>query len=65
MRGYEIAFQRYFDNLPAPWDGLGMQANYTYVQKHGHQEPEHDDRFERRQRGNPRRRYYAVGVHSN
>jgi iron complex outermembrane recepter protein len=35
MRGYEIAFQRYFDNLPAPFDGLGMQANYTYVQNTG------------------------------
>ncbi|MFT7723500.1 MAG: TonB-dependent receptor [Roseateles sp.] len=30
-RGFEIAFQRYFDMLPGWMSGLGMQANYTYV----------------------------------
>jgi len=35
MRGYEIAFQRYFDFLRPPFDGLGVQANYTYVQNTG------------------------------
>jgi iron complex outermembrane recepter protein len=35
MRGYEVAFQRYFDFLKAPWDGLGVQANYTYVRNTG------------------------------
>jgi TonB-dependent receptor len=30
-RGFEIAFQRYFDMLPGWLAGLGVQANYTYV----------------------------------
>jgi len=35
MRGYEVAFQRYFDFLRPPFDGLGMQANYTHVENTG------------------------------
>jgi iron complex outermembrane receptor protein len=35
MKGLEVAFQRYFDFLPAPFDGLGVQANYTYVKNTG------------------------------
>jgi len=31
-RGFELAFQKYFDMLPGAWAGLGVQANYTYVQ---------------------------------
>lgn len=32
MTGIELAFQRTFaDLLPAPWDGLGVIANYTYI----------------------------------
>jgi len=30
-RGLELAFQKYFDKLPGAWAGLGVQANYTYV----------------------------------
>ena len=30
-RGFEIAFQRYFDVLPGWLSGFGVQANYTYV----------------------------------
>lgn len=30
LRGFEIAANRAFSNLPAPFDGLGMQASYTY-----------------------------------
>jgi TonB-dependent receptor len=30
-RGIEIAFQRYLDMLPGWWSGIGVQANYTYV----------------------------------
>ncbi len=33
--GAEIAFQRYFDFLPAPFDGLGVQANYTWLKNKG------------------------------
>lgn len=31
IRGAELAFQRFFDGLPGAWRGLGLQANYTYV----------------------------------
>ena len=31
ITGIEIAYQRTFDDLPTPWDGLGAAANYTYV----------------------------------
>jgi iron complex outermembrane recepter protein len=30
-KGAEIGFQHFFNNLPAPFDGFGLQANYTYV----------------------------------
>ncbi|HEU4705079.1 MAG TPA: TonB-dependent receptor [Sphingomicrobium sp.] len=33
--GFEGAFQRFFDFLPKPFDGLGVQANYTYVRNKG------------------------------
>lgn len=33
--GFEVAFQRYFDFLPAPFDGLGVQANYTRIYNEG------------------------------
>jgi TonB-dependent receptor len=35
IKGFEVAFQRYFDFFPAPFVGLGMQANYTYVENKG------------------------------
>ncbi|WP_447756081.1 TonB-dependent receptor [Sphingopyxis fribergensis] len=33
--GAEVAFQTFFDFLPAPLDGFGVQANYTYVKNNG------------------------------
>ena len=30
-RGFEIAYQQYFDMLPSYLSGLGMQANFTFV----------------------------------
>jgi TonB-dependent receptor len=30
-RGFELAYQQYYDNLPDWLQGLGIQANYTYV----------------------------------
>ena len=33
--GFELAGLKYFDKLPAPFDGLGIQANYTYVKNDG------------------------------
>lgn len=31
IRGVEVGAQGFFDFLPAPFDGLGAQLNYTYV----------------------------------
>ncbi|UUY00498.1 TonB-dependent receptor [Sphingomonas sp. J315] len=33
--GAEASFQTFFDFLPGPFDGLGVQANYTYVKNDG------------------------------
>src|SRR5690554_2131518 len=32
MKGFEIAYQQFYDMLPEPWDGLGLQLNYTYIE---------------------------------
>ena len=31
IKGFELAYQQFFDDLPGAWSGLGFQANYTYV----------------------------------
>jgi iron complex outermembrane receptor protein len=31
VQGLEFNYQQVFDTLPAPFDGLGVQLNYTYV----------------------------------
>lgn len=31
INGWELGILQNFDNLPAPWNGFGIQANYTYV----------------------------------
>lgn len=31
INGIEIGVNKFFDSLPAPFDGLGIQANYTYI----------------------------------
>ena len=31
VRGFEVGGQKFFDFLPAPFDGLGIQANYTFA----------------------------------
>src|SRR5690625_6340592 len=35
LEGFEIAYQQFYDMLPAPWDGFGIQANYTYIDSEG------------------------------
>ncbi|UDF03050.1 TonB-dependent receptor [Asticcacaulis sp. AND118] len=35
IKGWELAFTRYFDFLPSPWNGLGVQANYTKLNNSG------------------------------
>ncbi len=31
LKGFEVGFQQFFDFLPESFKGLGMQANYTYI----------------------------------
>ncbi|WP_271077251.1 TonB-dependent receptor [Aurantiacibacter sp. MUD61] len=35
IRGVEIAYQQTYDFLPGPLSGLGMNANYTYIESSG------------------------------
>jgi len=35
LKGFEIAYQQFFDALPQPWNGFGLQTNFTYVQNSG------------------------------
>ncbi|MEA3173764.1 MAG: hypothetical protein QOF42_1175 [Gammaproteobacteria bacterium] len=35
IEGAEFAYQTFFDFLPNPFNGLGMQVNYTYVKQMG------------------------------
>ncbi|WP_337880772.1 TonB-dependent receptor [Rheinheimera sp.] len=35
MDGLEIAYQQFYDMLPEPWNGLGMQASFTYIDASG------------------------------
>ncbi|MFN3668189.1 MAG: TonB-dependent receptor [Brevundimonas sp.] len=35
VQGFEVAYQRFFDFLPEPFNGFGIQANYTYIDNQG------------------------------
>lgn len=35
MSGLEIGYQQFYDMLPEPFDGFGIQANYSYIQSKG------------------------------
>lgn len=35
LRGFEIAYQQFYDMLPAPFDGVGLQLNYTWIDVNG------------------------------
>jgi TonB-dependent receptor len=35
IRGLEVAYQQTFDFLPKPFDGLGVNATYTYIKSKG------------------------------
>lgn len=35
IKGFELAYQQTFDFLPGPFDGLGVSANYTYIESSG------------------------------
>ncbi|MBL7466378.1 hypothetical protein INQ08_24460, partial [Escherichia coli] len=35
IKGVEVGYQQTFDFLPGPLKGLGLQANYTYIDSSG------------------------------
>lgn len=35
LKGFEVAYQQFFDMLPAPFDGFGVQSNFTYIDNEG------------------------------
>ena len=35
IKGFELAYQQTYEFLPAPFDGLGVAANYTYIDSTG------------------------------
>lgn len=35
VQGFEVAYQQFYDFLPAPFDGFGIQATYTYIDSDG------------------------------
>jgi TonB-dependent receptor len=35
MKGFELAYQQFYDFLPGFWGGFGIQANYTYIDSSG------------------------------
>jgi TonB-dependent receptor len=35
MDGLELAYQQFFDQLPEPFNGLGLQASFTYIDAGG------------------------------
>ena len=35
LHGFEIAYNQFYDFLPAPFDGLGAQANFTWIDAEG------------------------------
>jgi iron complex outermembrane receptor protein len=39
ITGYEFAYQTFFDFLPEPWTGFGVQMNYTVLNNDGIQTP--------------------------
>ncbi|MEH6548792.1 MAG: TonB-dependent receptor [Pseudomonadales bacterium] len=43
IQGWELGYQQFFDMLPGGWSGIGVQANYTYVDEDGSPNPEGSD----------------------
>jgi TonB-dependent receptor len=35
VRGFEVSYKQFYDFLPSPFDGLGMDVNFTYVDSTG------------------------------
>jgi iron complex outermembrane recepter protein len=43
IRGIELSYTQFFDMLPGAWSGLGVQANYTYVDQQDLNDKSSDD----------------------
>jgi TonB-dependent receptor len=39
VKGFELAYQQFFDFLPGAWSGLGVQGNYTHIDSSGGRNP--------------------------
>jgi TonB-dependent receptor len=39
VKGFELAYQQFYDFLPGAWGGLGLQANYTKIWNNGGANP--------------------------
>ncbi|UDF05511.1 TonB-dependent receptor [Asticcacaulis sp. AND118] len=35
IKGWELSYKRFFDGLPSPWNGLGVDFNYTMLNNTG------------------------------
>lgn len=35
IEGFEVAYNRFFDFLPRPFDGFGLQTNFTFIKNKG------------------------------
>lgn len=35
VKGFEVGYQQFYDFLPKPFDGLGINANYSYIESKG------------------------------
>lgn len=35
VKGFEVGYQQFYDFLPKPFDGLGINANYSYIDSSG------------------------------
>ncbi|MFL6578252.1 MAG: TonB-dependent receptor [Povalibacter sp.] len=35
IQGFEVAYRTFFDMLPSPWNGFGIEVNYTFVDNKG------------------------------
>jgi iron complex outermembrane receptor protein len=35
MQGFELGYTQFYDMLPSPFDGFGIQANYSYIEARG------------------------------
>ncbi|WP_370565633.1 TonB-dependent receptor [Luteimonas salinilitoris] len=62
VRGVELAWQQVFSGLPAPFDGLGMQVNYTWTDSEANYVDE-EARFKDALEGVAKNSYNIVGFY--